>query len=141
MNRRLLADRSGSVLLELVVAGVLLGVVMSAAVPALRWVGRQRTCARQRQAAQLELGNLLEELTALDWNDLTPERAAQAKLSEELAAQLEDSKLEVAVQGDDSDETEKQIRIELTWNMAPGRPAAPVRLSAWVFRKGSVKTE
>ena len=139
MNRRLKIHRSGSVLLELVVAGVLLGVVMSAAVPALRWVGRQRTSARQRQAAQLEVGNLLEELTALDWNDLTPERAALVKLSEELHDQLHESKLEVAVQGDGNDETEKQIRIELSWNIAPGRPAPPVRLSAWVFRKGSVK--
>jgi hypothetical protein len=104
-------------------------------------VGRQKNAARQRQAALLEVGNLMEELTALDWNDLTPERAAAVKLSDQLQAQLEESKLEVAVQSDANDETEKQIRIDLTWNLAPNRPAAPVRLSAWVFRRGSVKTE
>lgn len=139
MNGRRLKIRSGAILLELIVAGVLLGVVLSAAVPALRWVGRQRMAARQRQAALLEVGNLLEELTALDWNDLTPERAASVKLSEQLQAQLENSKLEVAVEGDENDETAKQIRIDLTWNLAPARPAAPVRLSAWVFRRGAVK--
>jgi Tfp pilus assembly protein PilE len=135
MIRRFSLHRKGSLLLELVVASVLLGVVMSAAIPALGWIARQRTVAQQRQAALLEVDNLMERLTALDWGDLTPQRAGEFKLSGPLQDQLFEPKLDVVVQVDSQDETAKEIRIELTWNMAAGRPAPPVRLSAWVFRQ------
>jgi Tfp pilus assembly protein PilE len=136
MIQGLSARRKGSLLLELVVASVLLGVVMSAAVPALGWIARQRSVAQQRQAVLLEVDNLMERMTALDWSDLTPQRAAEFKLSDHLLDQLSEPKLDVAVQLDGQDETAKEIRIEMLWSMGAGRPAPPVRLSAWFFRQG-----
>jgi type II secretory pathway pseudopilin PulG len=133
MNCRTYSSRSGSLLLELLVAGALLGIVMSAAIPTLGWIVRQRKFNQERQAAVLEVGNLLERLTMLEWNDLTPERAAQFKLSEPLEKQLAEPQLTVAVDTEDDDA--KRVLITLAWQIGPGRAAPPLRLAAWVYKR------
>jgi len=55
--------RRASLLLELVISGIVLGMVMSAALPMLEWIARERQLTRQRQAAILEVGNLMERIT------------------------------------------------------------------------------
>jgi len=121
-------------LLELVISGALLGVVVSATIPTLAWIARERQFSRQRQAAQLEVGNLMERLTSLEWNELTPARGAQAELSPSLREQIPDAKLTVAVT-DDSAAKSRRILIELRWEIVPGRPAPPVRLVSWVYEE------
>jgi len=128
--------RYGALLLELVISGAVLGVVVAAAIPTLAWIGRERQFSRQRQAAQLEVGNLMERLTALEWNELTPERGAQTALSPSLREQIPDAKLTVAVTDDTALEA-RRVLIELRWEVVPGRPAPPVRLVTWVYRNPS----
>lgn len=128
---------AGALLIELLVAGALLGMVISATIPTLGWLVRQRTFSQQRQAALLEVGNLMERLTALDWNDLTPERAAQFKLSEPMEKQLSSPLLTIAV--DTEEDAAKHVLVQLGWEIGPGRAAPPVRLAAWVYRQGEEK--
>ena len=125
--------RSGSLLVELLVAGALLGVVTAAVIPTLAWIVRQRKFNHERQAAILEVGNVMERLMTLDWNELTSERAAQVKLSEPVENQLADPRLTVTV--DTEDDAAKHVLIELSWQIGPGRAAPPVRLAAWVYRQ------
>jgi hypothetical protein len=127
--------RRASLLLELVISGIVLGMVMSAALPALGWIARERQLTRQRQAAILEVGNLMERITLVDWDDLTPRRAASFEISDRLREQLVDSELKVSLTADDSDEGSKHVLIELYWDVVPGRLAPPVRLTAWVHRR------
>lgn len=129
------ADRSGSLMIELVICGLLLGIVMSAIIPTLGWLVRERKTSQERQAAILEVGNLMERLSALDWEDLTPERAAQFKVSDALARQLPEANLAISIEADDSEST-KHILIELKWEIAHGGPAPPVGLAAWMYRRG-----
>jgi len=128
--------RCGALLLELLISGAVLGVVVGAAIPTLAWISRERQYSRQRQAAQLEVGNLMERLTALEWNELTPERGAQAGLSPSLREQVPDAKLTVAVT-DDSQAGARRVFIELEWEVVPGRPAPPVRLVSWVYEQSA----
>ena|SRR5258708_59489 len=132
MNKRTGSIRSGSLLVELMVAGTLLGIMMSASIPTLGWIVRQRQFNQERQAALLEVGNQMERLTLLDWNELTPQRAAQVELSQPAAKQLSDPQLIVTI--DTEDDTAKRVLIQLSWQVTPGRAAPPVRLAAWVYR-------
>jgi type II secretory pathway pseudopilin PulG len=128
-------SRSGSLLLELMVAGALLGVVTASVIPTLGWLVRQRKFNQERQAAVLEVGNLMERLTALDWNELTSERAAQFHLSDPMEQQLSEPRLTVSV--DIEDDAAKRVLIQLAWQIGPSRAAPPVRLAAWVYRQGT----
>lgn len=129
MNRQ----RRGALLLELIICGMLLGMVVSAVIPTLAWLARERQYARQQQAALLEIGNLMERLTMLEGQDLTSERAAKFELSESLRAELPDARLTVTVAPADGEAKAKHVSMLLQWEFAPNRPAPPVRLAAWVY--------
>jgi hypothetical protein len=122
-------------LLELVICGIILGAVVSSIVPALVWLSRERQNGRQQQAALLEVGNLMERLTVLDWDELTPRRAAEFEQAHDLQSQFPAARLKVTVAVADADPKAKQILVELQWEFAPSRPAPPVRLAAWVYQK------
>jgi hypothetical protein len=106
---------------------------MTAVIPTLAWIARERQFTRQRQAALLEVGNVMERVTSLAWDELTPQRAAQTELSQTLREQIPDARLTVAVT-DDTTAKAKRMLIELRWEVVPGRPAPPVRLVTWVYR-------
>jgi Tfp pilus assembly protein PilE len=127
--------RRGSMMVELLACGALLGVVLSTAIPALRWAIHQRKFTEEREAAMLEVDNLMERVTALDWGELTTERAAEFRLSAAVAAQLPESQLTIAVEHDAADNAAKIVRINLTWDDASARSAPPVRLTGWVYRR------
>ena len=133
MKYHLNTSRSGSLLVELMVAGALLGVVTATVIPTLGWLIRQRKFNQERQAAILEVGNLMERLTVLDWDELTSSRAEQFQLSESLQSQLSEPRLTVVV--DTEVDAAKRVLIQLTWQIGPGRASPPVRLAAWVYRK------
>jgi hypothetical protein len=133
MNHRNSVSRTGSLLLELLVAGALLGVVTASVIPTLGWLVRQRKFNQERQAAVLEVGNLMEHLTTLEWDDLTPERASQIQLSDSLMKQLSEPRLTVTV--DTEEDAAKRVLIQIAWQIGPDRAAPPVRLAAWVYRQ------
>ena len=68
--------RRGMTLLELAVAGTLLGTLLVVCLQLLQATAAQRRAADQRQLALLEVGNVLERLAARPWADLTPESAS-----------------------------------------------------------------
>ncbi len=127
--------RHGALLLELIICGMLLGVIVSAIIPTLAWLTRERQNGRQQQAALLEVGNLMERLSMLEWDDLTSQRAATFELSEGMRTEFPDAHLTVTVTVD-ADAKAKHVLLELQWEFAPGRPAPPVRLAAWVYQHG-----
>ena len=128
--------RSGFSLFEVLVSGLLIGAVVTFVVPVLGWMVRERALGRERQAAMLEAGNLMERLAAVGYDDLTPERAATFGLSEALQQQLHDARLAIAVEPDRDERGAKRLVIELRWSIAPGREAPAVRLVTWIYRQG-----
>ena len=126
--------RRGALLLELIICGILLGMVVSTVIPTLAWLARERQYGRQQQAALLAVGNLMERLTMLEWEELTSEQAATFELPEGTRTELPDAHLTVTVAAADTEAIAKHVFIELKWEVAPNRPAPPVRLAAWVYQ-------
>jgi Tfp pilus assembly protein PilV len=65
--------RRGIALMELVVAGAVLGTLMLVCLQLLAATAAQRRVADQRQLAAIEVGNVLERVTARRWSELTPQ--------------------------------------------------------------------
>jgi type II secretory pathway pseudopilin PulG len=128
--------RRGTTTVEVVVAGILLGTVMSIAVPALSWVVHERRAADRRQQATLEIENLMEEFTARGWDEITQETATKLELSEHVAQQLPESSLSCTVDSKPNETDAKRIHIEMAWSNRKGQTLAPVRLTTWVYRPG-----
>lgn len=141
MIRHLEKSRAGALLLELVISGLILGIIMSTALPLLGWIARERQLNRQREAAILEVGNLMERVTALDWDELTADRIGAIPLSPELLRQAPDAKLVVSIDAEPADAKMKRVLLELRWESGPGKAAPPVRLAAWVGRRWADREE
>lgn len=125
--------RRGFTLFELIIAGLLLGAVVVAAVPTVGWIARERRESERRQLALLAAENILERLSAIPWADLTPDRAAGVALPEDLQRQLPAPELRVAVAGETDGSLGKRLSVEICWHERPGKYPAPVRLTAWVY--------
>ncbi len=129
-------DRDGFTLFELAISAILLAVVMVTAIPTLAWIVRVRHAAERQQAAILGIGNLMERVTALAWDEITPEALAAIKLPENLAEQLSGADLRISVASDADAPEAKRVLIELRWQESPaGTQSPPMRLAAWVYRR------
>ena len=120
--------------MELIISGALLAVAMSAVIPTLGWIARDRQVNRQRQAAMLAAGNLMERVALLDWDELNSARAGEFQLPEAVKSDLPESKLTIAVENESAPADAKHVLIEIRWEIASGRPAPTVRLAAWFHR-------
>lgn len=130
------STRRGYTLIELTIASLLLGTAMGLIAPALIWIARERRAADRRQEALQEVQNVLERLTARPWEAVTADLAGETQIDERVRDQLPEAKLSVEVTTVPDDTEAKRIAVELKWENGPERPAAPVRLTAWIYRQG-----
>jgi hypothetical protein len=100
-------------------------------------LGRQRQAVARRACAVQEAVNLLERWTVRDWAAVTPDAVRSLDLSDEAKRVLPAGKLQVEVVPAQNGPDAKRITVVVRWRNSPGRQAAPVRLSAWVHRKGA----
>lgn len=128
--------RRGFTMAEVVVAGVLIGTLLASAVPMLRSVARQQRAADRQQIAQIEAANIIDRMTSGPWNGITPESAAAVKLSDETLRQLPEATLKATVSTDPARPEEKRISLVLRWEEERGMPAAPVKLTTWIYQRG-----
>lgn len=135
-RRAVAATRRGYTLIELTIASLLLGTAMGLIAPALIWIARERRAADRRQEALQEVQNVLERLTARPWETVTADLAGETQLDERLRDQLPEAKLSVEVAEVPDDAEAKRVSVELRWENGPERAAAPVRLTAWMYRRG-----
>lgn len=136
-DRRPPHRRGGFSLVELAITAILLGVVLVTAIPTLAWIVRTRHAAERQQAAVLGVGNLMERVTALRWDEITSENLESLRLPESLARQLPEADLKISVTADKPEPEAKRILIELRWQESrAGTRSPPVRLAAWVYRPG-----
>ncbi len=128
--------RRGSLLPEMAIATILLGAAMTMTVQVLGHAGRVRRDADHRQRATLEVGNLMERLAAIPFDELTDARARGLKLSESTARLLPDSELSVSVTEEKpaADRRSKRLAVKLRWRGRSGEWEAPVHLVTWLER-------
>jgi post-segregation antitoxin (ccd killing protein) len=76
----------------------------------------------------------MERVTALAWEEITPETLASIALPESLARQLPDADLKISVVLDANAPQAKRVLIELRWQeSSPGTQSPPVRLATWIY--------
>lgn len=125
----------GFTLPEVLVASVVLGVALTVSVQVTAALRHQQREAQHRLCALAEADNCLQRLTVTPWDELTPEHAAEYRLSETAARQLSGGALKIDIAADDADLAAKRIQVEVQWQDVRGHRVAPLRLAAWVYRR------
>jgi type II secretory pathway pseudopilin PulG len=120
----------------LLAAAAMIGVVLAVMLPMLGWAAAERRAVARRERAALEAANLMERLAARPWDRLTTEGLKREPLSEAAASALPDANLAIEVVEVAGPPASKRIRVAIRWRDRPGVDAAPVRLSAFVHRRG-----
>ncbi len=125
--------RGGYSLVEMVVAGIVLGVVMTVSLQLLAATSRQQRYAERRQLAAEELANLMERLSAAPYETLDGAAQESWTLSDAVTAHLRDAELGIDIQSTGDDLGGKQISLSLRWRDAGDVMVTPVRLTTWVY--------
>ena len=127
---------SGFTLFELIVTTILLGVMAGTLVPLLGHAARHQRESDRRQLALYEAQNVLEQLAARPWPELTPDAAAAVSLPESCRESLPGARLTVTIDEPAGETAVRRISVELAWLMRDGVEVAPVRLVAWRYAPG-----
>jgi type II secretory pathway pseudopilin PulG len=127
--------RRGFTIVELCVTCALLGAAIPLTVSTLGAVARQRRAAETRQAAIEAADNLLERLTAVSFEELTPEKLAAAERGLPAGEWLPRGQIKLQLLEPPGPVAAKRIDVELSWQPHAGPSRDRVRLSGWVHRK------
>jgi prepilin-type N-terminal cleavage/methylation domain-containing protein len=130
------SSNRGFTIIEMIAASALTAVLVTMCVQMLSSTAVQRRSAERRMIALEEAANLTESVGSLAWEELTPERIAQYRLSEPAQQILGGGELRIALEPSASGPPAKLVRVEITWPGAGGGTDSPVRLSSWVFSPG-----
>jgi hypothetical protein len=125
-------------LIELAVAGVLLGTLLVLCLQLLMATATLRKTVDQRQLAVCEVGNLMERLAARPWGQLTPQNAAAEKISAAARQRLPGAELKVELSEQPAAADvppAKRIAVSLRWQDSAGRMLPPVTLTTWRYWK------
>ena len=125
--------RRGMTLFEVAVAGALLVAVMVVTFQVMTTSAAGQRALDRRQAAMREAASVMERLAALPWEDLTPQKVKDVRLSEEMARTAPGASLQVDVTEAPDAKPARRIAVEVRWPGGPGRPEATVRLVAFRY--------
>jgi hypothetical protein len=112
-------------------------VAMTLTVKVLGYVAQERRLADHRQRALHEAASVIERLTAIPYDELTPERAGTVGLSPSARRSLPGAELFVNVDESrpSTGQSAQRIRIRLRWKGRTGEWDAPIRLTTWRERR------
>jgi hypothetical protein len=133
-------NHRGFTIVEMIAASGLTAMLVTMCVQMLSSTAVQRRAAERRMIAVEEATNVTESLGSLTWEELTPERIAEYRLSEPARQILGGGDLKIAIEPSTSGPPAKLVRVEITWPSAGGGTDAPVRLSSWVFSRERVSS-
>ncbi len=129
-----MTTRRGMTLVELAVAGAVVGALLIVCMQLLSAALAQRRAADQRQFALLELGNVIEQVAARPWGELTTAALSQEKLSPSAGRQLPGAELKIEVSASADDPGAKRITAALRWQDHGGQLVAPATLTTWRYK-------
>jgi type II secretory pathway pseudopilin PulG len=129
-------SRRGTTLVELVASCVLLGALLTVCLWLVQASVSERRATQERLVALQEAQNVLEDLYGRPWNDLGPDVAGRAQLSEQAKRVLPDGRVEAQIDGPQEgrkDVAAKRIAVSVRWRPSAARPELSVRLVAWKY--------
>lgn len=122
--------RAGFTLLEVAVAVIVLGAVLTTVAEVIQWSAAEHRAAQRKRAALEAATTLLDKFTVRDWSAITPENAAALRLQPETTRLLVNPRLVVTVAeekepGDEPLEPQRPRAAKSSANVAGlhGRPA------------------
>jgi prepilin-type N-terminal cleavage/methylation domain-containing protein len=124
-------NRRGFNLLEMLAAVVVMTALLLILAQFLGTVAQQRRRAARRLLAVEEAANAMEQVAALAYTELTPDRLQSIRLSEQAQRSLPQAKLTVEVSDEPGPPAGKRIAVELSWTNRAGETGKPVRLTTW----------
>jgi Tfp pilus assembly protein PilV len=134
-------SRRGMTLMELAVAGVLLGTLLVVCLKLLVATAAVRKSVQQRQLAVIEVGNVMERLATRRWAELTPRAAAAVRLSATARQRLPGAELKVEVidvaagwqAAPLPSPPAKRISVSLRWQDQTGQYLPPLTVTTWRY--------
>ena len=133
--------RAGSLLTELAMSMVMLVIAMTLTVKVLGYVAHERRAAEAEERALVESANVMERITAHDFDEVTPDFAKQMALSKGAKGALYNSELAIEVTPTEPAGTlpSSEWRFDCGGRLTPASGKAPVRLTAWIERRSPAK--
>lgn len=123
----------GMAVVEAIVAMVIALAVLATVGQLLALAAGQRRAALQRAAAVREAGNLMEQVMARPWAEITPDKLAQLPLPESCRQSLPGVRLQLEATAEGEPADAKRISIRIDWQDRAGQRVVPVRLVAWRY--------
>lgn len=123
----------GMTVVEAIVAMVIALAVLATVGQLLALAAGQRRAASQRAAAVREAGNLMEEVMARPWVEVTPDKLAEVSLSESCRQCLPGAQLQWETTAEGEPAGAKRISLRIDWQDRAGQRGEPVRLVAWRY--------
>lgn len=115
-------------------AAALVGTLLVVCLKLVASVTAQRRAADQRACAMLELGNVMERVTARPWAELTTDALSSETLSPSAERQLPGAELKIEVTTSADEPDAKRITATLCWQDRSGSLLAPMTLTTWRFK-------
>lgn len=125
--------RRGMVMLEVIVGCGLLAVFLAVCVQLLSVTALERRDIERRAIALQEAANIIERVSAMPFEEITPERLADVQLSPEVRQILPAGVAQLFVEEEAGEVPSKRVRVEINWTGTAGRPEAPARLVYWAY--------
>jgi Tfp pilus assembly protein PilV len=125
--------RDGLSMTEMVVTVAITTVAMVGGVQIMSLASRQCRMVEDRRLACLEAGNIMEQIMARPWEEITPGDVSAFELSEACRQTLPDARLRVEIEAEATDPGARRITIEIDWQANALRRGEPVRLVAWRY--------
>lgn len=125
--------RAGVMLLEVVAGIVLLLAAIGLVVQILAGEAAAQRATQHKLFAIELLSNMMEEQTALPYNEVSPQALAELKLPSEAHQLLPGATIKATVDPSDGPIKGKRLTLEITWPDRTGEASQPVRLSAWIY--------
>jgi prepilin-type N-terminal cleavage/methylation domain-containing protein len=132
--------RRAMTLIEVIAAVSMLAVLLGSSVQMMRALGMQQRAAARRAMALQTVQAVTEELTNLPWNALTPAVAENLSVPEVAQFYLPGAVITATVEDVSQPVESKRLSVEMRWNAPSGKPAAPLRLTTWVYPDAVTRT-
>jgi hypothetical protein len=133
--------RRGVILIEVIVACGLAAVLLAICVQVLTLMAVERRAVERRAIALQEAANLIEQATAIPFDQLTPQKLKGFSIDPALAAILPDAKAELSTDDEHEPLRAKRVAVAISWRGAGRRREMPVRLTTWVFGPAAKPTD
>ncbi|NLX53561.1 MAG: hypothetical protein GXY58_00425 [Planctomycetaceae bacterium] len=125
--------RGGFSMTEMVVTIGVATVAMVGGVQIMSLANRQCRAVECRRVASLEAGNIMEQLMARPWEELTPGQESFGTLSDVCQRLLPDASLDIDVSAETTDAAARRITVRIDWQVQGTHRSNPVRLVAWRY--------